>query len=51
MDEAPKTKIPKAYKDAVESPEGKQWKDVMDYELTKLKEMNTWSEIDKMDVP
>jgi len=32
-------KIPKAYKDT------------MDYKLTKLKEMNTWSEIDKTDVP
>jgi len=35
----------------VNSPEGKQWRDTMDYKLTKLKEMNTWSEIDKTDVP
>jgi len=33
------------------SPEGKLWKDVMDYELTKLEEMNTWSEIDKANIP
>src|SRR5882724_12809062 len=33
------------------SPEGKLWKDIMDYELTKLEEMNMWSEIDKANVP
>jgi len=43
--------LPKAYEDAVESPDGQQWKDAMDYELTKLEEMNTWSEIDESDVP
>ena len=44
-------KIPRAYKDAMNSPEGKQWRDTMDYELNKLKEMNMWSKIDEIDVP
>ena len=48
---APEIKIPRAYTDAVRSPEGKLWKDAMDYELTKLEEMSTWSDIDKSDVP
>jgi len=34
----------------VDSPEEKQWRDAMNYELTKLEEMNTWSEIDKSDL-
>jgi len=42
---------PRAYADAISLPEGKLWKDAMDYELTKLKEMNTWSEIDRTAVP
>ena len=43
--------IPWAYSDAIHTPEGKLWKDVMDYELAKLEEMNTWSEINEGDVP
>ena len=35
----------------MDSPEGKQWRDVMNYELTKLEEVNTWSEIDESNVP
>src|SRR5882672_11581983 len=50
-DNVPATRLPKAYKDAVGSPEGHLWKNMMDYELAKLKEMNTWSEINKLDVP
>jgi len=42
---------PRAYNDAINSPEGKLWKEAMDYELAKLEEMNTWSEVDKSDVP
>jgi len=42
---------PKVYNDAINLPEGKLWKEAMDYELTKLEEMNTWSEVDKSDVP
>src|SRR6266481_1592629 len=30
---------------------GKLWKDAMDYELAKLEEMNTWSEVDQAVVP
>jgi len=48
--DAPVPQLPKAYEDAVESSEGQQWKDAMDYELTKLEEMNTWSEINKLDI-
>ena len=48
---APDTKIPKAYSDAISSPEGKLWKDAMDYELDKLEEMNMWSEMNKADIP
>src|SRR6266481_3945946 len=43
--------LPRAYSDAVNSSEGKLWKDAMDYELAKLEEMNTWSDIDEQDVP
>ena len=46
-----KIRTPKAYNDVINLPEGKLWKEAMDYELTKLKEMNTWSEVDKSDVP
>ena len=45
--DAPAPQLPKAYEDAMESPEGQQWKDAMDYELAKLEEMNTWSETDE----
>ena len=51
MDNAELDRLRQAYKDAVESLEGHLWKNVMDYKLSKLKEMNTWSEIDKSDVP
>jgi len=51
MDNAPVIKNPKTYKDAIESPEGPHWKEAMDYELSKLEEMNMWSEIDKTDIP
>src|SRR5882724_389601 len=47
----PEMYTPKAYTDTVNSPEGKLWKEAMDYELTKLEEMNTWSEVDRSDVP
>src|SRR5882724_1070542 len=47
----PEMYTPKAYTDAVNSPKGKLWKEAMDYKLTKLKEMNTWSEVDRSDVP
>jgi len=50
-DDAPVIKLPKMYKDDIESPEGQHWKEVMDCELTKLKEMNTWTEIDQSDLP
>ena len=40
-------KTPRAYSDAISLPEGKLWKDAMDYELAKLEEMNTWSEVDR----
>src|SRR6266481_9994177 len=43
-------KIQKAYNDAISSPEGNFWKDAMYYELTKLKEMNTWSEVDQTNI-
>src|SRR5882724_7244446 len=49
--DAPGPQLPKTYEDAMESPEGQQWKDAMDYELAKLEEMNTWSETDELDVP
>ena len=42
-DDTPAVKLPKVYNDAVESPEGHHWKESMDYELNKLKEMNTWT--------
>jgi len=44
-------KIPRAYDDAVTSPEGTLWKEAMDYELDKLEEMDMWSVIEKADVP
>ena len=49
--DTPDIKTPSNYDDAVNSPEGKLWRDVMDYKLTKLEEMNTWNEIDKSDIP
>src|SRR5882724_2795696 len=50
-EESPAIKTPKAFEDAINSPEGKHWRDVMDYELNKLEEMDTWKEIDETDVP
>src|SRR5882724_10112167 len=50
-DNAPAIKNPKTYREAIESPEGPLWKEAMDYELSKLKEMNMWSAIDKKDIP
>jgi len=47
----PEVKIPRAYSDAVNSLEGKFWKDAMDYELNKLEEMNTWDKIDLKGIP
>ena len=47
----PDIAIPWAYSDVIRTPEGKLWKDVMDYELAKLEEMNTWSNINEGDVP
>jgi len=44
MDDIPKTtkiKIPKAFQDTMNSPEGNLWEDTMDYKLTKLGGMNT----------
>src|SRR5882672_2547079 len=32
-EDSPVIKTPKAYRDAMNSPEGKQWRDAMDYEL------------------
>ena len=46
-----KVKIPKAYNNAISLPEGNFWKDAIDYKLTKLEEMNTWSEVDQTNVP
>ncbi len=43
--------IPKAYTDAINTPEGVLWKEAMDYELTKLEEMDTWSKINEANVP
>jgi len=51
MKDTPVIKIPKAYKDTVNSLEGKQWRDTMDYKLIKLEEMNTWSEIKNTNIP
>ena len=48
---SPEIKTPQTYSQAINSPEGKSWKEAMDYELSKLKEMNTWSELDKTDIP
>jgi len=47
----PEMYTPKAYTDAVNSPKGKLWKEAMDYKLTKLEEMNTWSEVGRSDMP
>src|SRR5882724_11430582 len=38
-------------RDPMKSPEGKHWREAMDYELNKLEEMETWSEFDETDVP
>jgi len=38
--DTPDIQIPKAYTDAVNAPEGVLLKEVMDYELAKLEEMN-----------
>jgi len=43
--------IPKAYTDAINTLEGPLWKEAMDYELTKVEEMNTWTETEATDVP
>ena len=43
--------IPQAYSDVIRTTEGKLGKDAMDYELAKLEEMNTWSEINEGDIP
>jgi len=48
---SPVTETPKAYQDTISSPEGKHWQDSMDYELNKLEEMDTWKEINKIDIP
>ena len=47
----PEIYTPKAHTNTVNSPKGKLWKEAMDYELTKLEEMNTWSEVDRSDIP
>ena len=47
----PDIKIPQTYSQAVNSLEGKSWKDAMDYKLSKLKEMNTGSELNEADLP
>ena len=47
----PEIKIPRTYSQAVNSPEGKSWKEAMDYELSKLEEMNTWTELNEADIP
>src|SRR5882724_5190874 len=49
--DTPEIMTPKGYNDAVSSPEAKHWKDAMDYELTKLSEMNTWDEMNESNVP
>ena len=51
QDNVPDIVISQAYSDAIHTPEGKLWKDVMDYELAKLEEMNTWSKINEGDIP
>src|SRR5882724_870626 len=48
--DSPDVQMPRNYEEAVNSPETKLWKDAMDYELTKLQEMNTWDEINKSDI-
>src|SRR5882724_6865837 len=50
-EDSPVIEIPKAYEDPMKSPEGKHWREAMDYELNKLEEMETWSEFDEIDVP
>src|SRR5882724_2609274 len=42
--------IPKTYTDTINGLEGSLWKEAMDYELTKLEEMNTWAETEATDV-
>jgi len=49
--DSPDIWIPKAYTDAINAPEGALWKEVMDYELAKLEEMNTWTKTEAMDMP
>ena len=49
-DEAPRQQT-RSYKDAMNSPERKHWRDSMDYKLTKLEEVNTWSKINETNVP
>src|SRR5882672_4070228 len=46
----PEVKTPRKYEDMVNSPEEKLWRDVMDYKLTKLEEMNTWNEMNESNV-
>ena len=49
--DTPDIKTPKGYEDTISSPEGKSWKGAMDYEISKLLEMNTWDEMNISDVP
>src|SRR5882724_9466988 len=49
--DTPEIITPKGYKDAISSPEAKHWKDTMDYEFTKLSEMNTWDEMNESNIP
>ena len=44
-------KIPRGYQDAIKLTEGKNWTDAMDYELSKLEEMNMWTEVKANDIP
>ena len=48
--DTPEIITPKGYKDAISSTEAKHLKDTMDYELTKLSEMNTWDEMNESDI-
>jgi len=50
-EDSPVIEIPKAYEDTMKSPEGKHWREAMNYELNKLKDGETWSEFDKINVP
>jgi len=49
--DTPEIIIPKGYKDTISSPEANLWKDMIDYELSKLSEMNTWDEMDESNIP